>query len=242
MRAFVALGALEALVLASLAGSAHPVDAGQCRTDPAVAAHVSEVPITEAEVDDAVAQVRDGLAELVAENDPDADEAERAQELAWRVDAERHAVLQRWILAEATLAYAEEHGLALPAPDLAGTAARYELSTESGYVRVVAEYEAAMAALEGSLVAPAVPTEADQREVYDNVVAQGLTQTPFEQAQPRLGQEVLGGPVALRNLVAAVVDEAEICVNLRYQLAHRVPVQIGEGQSWLSIPIGEPGD
>jgi hypothetical protein len=235
------LGALEMLVLAGLASSAHPVDASPCRTDPAVAAYVGEVPITEAEVDGVVAEVRDGLEALVAENLPDADAAQRAQELTVRIDAERHAVLQRRILSEATVAYASGHGLALPAPDLALTATQYELSTESGYVRVVAEYEAAMAALEGSLVAPAVPTEADQREVYDNVVAQGLTQTPFEQAQPILGQDVLGGPVALRNLIAAVIDEAEICVSPPYQLAHRVPVPIGGEESWLTIPISEPG-
>jgi hypothetical protein len=239
MRAFVALGALGVLMLAGLAGSAHPVEASPCRTDPAVAAYVSEVPITEAEVDGAVAQVREALEALVARNLPDAEEAERAQDLTMRIDAERHAVLQRRILTEATLAYAAEHGLELPAPDLASTAGQYELSTESAYVRVVAEYEAAKSALESSVVTPAVPNEADQREVYENVVAQGLTQTPFEQAQPMLDQELLGGPVALRNLIAAVVDQAEICVNPRYQLAHRVPVPIGGEQSWLSVPIGE---
>jgi hypothetical protein len=238
MRALVALGAVEVLVLAGLAGSAHPVGASPCLTDPAVAASVSEVPITEAELDGTVAEVRDGLQALVAENLPDADAAERAQELAVRIDAERHAVLQRRIMTEATAAYASAHGLALPAPDLAFTAGQYELSTESEYVRVVAEYQAAMTALEGSVVAPAVPTEADQREVYDNVVAQELTQTSFEEAQPMLGQELLGGPVALRNLIATVVDEADVCVSERYELAHRVPVPIGGEQSWLSVPIG----
>jgi hypothetical protein len=240
MRAVVALGALAVLMLAGLAGSTHPADMSACQTDPAVAAYVSGVPVTEAEVDGAVAQVRDALEAVVAENLPDADEAERAQELTVRIDAERHAVLERRVLTEATLAYATEHGLTLPAPDLAGTAGRYALSTESEYVRVVAEYEAAKAGLAGSVVAPAVPSEADQREVYDNVVLQGLTQTPFEQAQPMLNQELLGGPVALRNLTAAVLGEAEICVDPRYQLAHRVTVPIAGEQSWLSVPIGEP--
>lgn len=239
MRALVAL-VLEVLVLAGLAGSAHPVPVSRCGSDPALAASVREVPITQAEIDGAVAQVRDALESLVAEELPDAGEAARAQELAVRIDAERHAVLQRRILAEATQAYAAEHALALPPPDLAGTAAKYGLSPDSGYVQVVAEHEAAMAGLAAAALAPAVPTEADQREVYENVVAQGLTQTPFEQAQPMLGQEVLGGPVALRNLIAAVVDAAEICLNPRYELAHRVPVPIAGEQSWLSVPIGGP--
>jgi hypothetical protein len=241
MRTLVALGAIEVLVLAGLAGSAHPTEATACLTDPAVAASVGAVTITEAEVDATVAEVRGALENLVAENLPDADPAEREQEVALRVDAERSAVLERRVLTEATLAYAAGGGLQLPPPDLAAAAAAYALSTESDYVRMIAEYEAVMAGLEGAVLAPAVPTEADQREVYGNVVAQGLTETPFAQAQPMLNQELLGGPVALRNLIAAVVGEADICVGPRYHLAHRVPVPIGGEQSWLSVPIGEAG-
>jgi hypothetical protein len=245
MRALVALGALEVLVLAGLAGSAHPVETHpetrSCGSDPAVAATVADVAITEAEVGAAVADVRESLEAVIAENLPDASEAERAQELAIREDAEHHAVIERRILTEATLAYAASHGLPLPQPDVAGTAAAYELSTASDYVRVIAEYQAAMAGLEGAVVATAIPTEADQREVYDNVVAQGLTEVAFEQAQPMLTPELLGGPVAQRNLIAVVIGEADICVNPRYQLAHRVPVPIAGEQSWLSIPIGEAG-
>jgi hypothetical protein len=234
------LGALEVLVLAGLAGSAHPVEISSC-SDPAVAANVEDVAITEAEVDAAVAQVSDALEEVIAQNLPDAGEAERAAELAIRVEAEHPAVVERRILTEATLAYAETHGLPLPQPDVAGTAAAYELPAENDYVRMIAEYQAARAGLEGAVLGPAIPTEADQREVYDNVVAQGLTEVPFEQAQPMLTPELLGGPVALRNLITVVVDEADICVNPRYQLAHRVPVPIAGEQSWLSVPIGEAG-
>jgi hypothetical protein len=240
MRALVALGALEVLVLAGIAGSTHPVEASASAcTDPAVAVDVGGVAITEAEVDGVVAQVREALEAVVARELPDAEEAERAEALTVRIEAEHYAVVERRALTEATLAYAAETGLALPSPDLAGTASAYGMSTESDYVRVVAEYQAAMAGLEGSLLAPAVPSEADQREVYDNVVAQGLTQTPFEQAQPMLNQQLLGGPVALRNLIATVVDQADICVNPRYQLAHRVTVPISGQESWLSVPIGE---
>jgi hypothetical protein len=241
MRALVALGALEALVLAGLAGSANPVEVSSCLADPAVAASVGEVTVTEAEINGVVAQVSDALEGVVADELPDAGAAEREQELAVRLDAEHHAVLERRILTEATVAYAGAGGLQLPEADIAGAAARYGMSTESDYVRVVAEYEAVLAGLAGAVVALAVPTEADQREVYDNVVAQGLTETPFEQAQPMLNQELLGGPVALRNLIVTVVGEADICVNPRYQLAHRVQVPIGEEQSWLSVPIGEVG-
>lgn len=239
MRALVALGALELLVLAGLAGSAPPVEAVSC-TDPAVAAQVGGVAITEVEVQDVVAQVRDALAAVVERDFASLTEAQRQQELAARIDAEHPAVLERRILTEAARSYTSGEGLELPVPDIASTAARYGLSTESDYVRVVAEYEAAMAGLTSLVLRPVAPSEADQREVYENVVAQGLTTTPFEQAQPMLTQEVMGGPVALRDLIVTVVDEADICVSDRYQLAHRVPVAIGGEQSWLSVAIGDP--
>lgn len=189
-----------------------------CRADPAVAAYVDDQRINEAEVD----AVMDELREV----------ADPAQ-----LPALRDQVVEMRVLTEVAGRYAEQEGLAVPAPDPARIGGEIGLVPEHPYVQLAAGYDAAMAALRESLT-PVPPTEADQREVYDQLTAQGLT-APFEQVQPDLNEQLLGQPVALRNLLTEAVARADIRLNPRYDLVHQVPVPVGEAQAGLGVPLSE---
>ncbi|MPZ25986.1 MAG: hypothetical protein GEV12_05935 [Micromonosporaceae bacterium] len=206
------LPVIAVLGLLALAGLA------ACRADPAVAAYVDDQRITEAEVD----QVTDQLRELVEPS---------------QLSALRDQVVEMRVLTEVAGGYAEQAGLTVPAPDPAQLGAGVGLPPDHPYVQVRAGFEAVMGALRGS-VAPVPPTEADQREVYDQLAAEGLT-VPFEQVRPDLNEQLLGEPVALRNLLIDVVGRADIRLNPRYDLVHLVPVTVGNGQVWLGVPLGE---
>jgi hypothetical protein len=54
-----------------------------------------------------------------------------------------------------------------------------------------------------------------------------------------LGEQVLGEPVAMRNLLAEAVDRTTVHLNPRYLLVYRVPVPLGNTQSWLDLPLGD---
>lgn len=219
-----------------------------CRADPAVAAYVDDVRITETEIDQVLEDLRaevggsieDELAQLASELDEAelaAREAQQFEQLEQQLAALREQVVELRVLTEAGTRYAEQAGVAVPAADLAQIGTDLGLSPDSSYVAVVAEFVAVRDALRDS-VEPEPPTEADQREVYEHLVAEGLT-APFEQVRPELDEQVLGEPVAFRNLLTEAVEQADIQLNPRYQLVHRVPVQLGSTQTWLGVPLGE---
>lgn len=208
---------------------------GACRADRSVAAYVDDVPISEAELDEAMADyqaILDAQAGGVAPTEDPGQTGERAASF-------RRQLVGFRILTEAGHGYLAAEGLAAAEPDLDRVATQVGLAPDSALVRVVAEYLAVETVLRDS-VEPVAPTETDQREVYDNLVDQGLTVPPFEEARAALTEEVLGGPVALRDLLVAVRDRAEIQLNPRYQPVHRVLVPVRGAQSWLSVPLGDP--
>jgi hypothetical protein len=49
---------------------------------------------------------------------------------------------------------------------------------------------------------------------------------------------VLGEAVGMRDLLADVVERADVRVNPEYDLVYRVPVRLGElGETWLGLPL-----
>jgi hypothetical protein len=211
---------LPALVALGLLGPA-ALGLAACRADPAVAAYVGEVRITEAEVDAVIAGLRTVAGGPIE------------PELA----AVRPRVVEMRVLTEVGRGYAEQAGLTVPEPARDQVAASLGLPAGNAYAELVATFLAVMDALRGS-VEPVPPTEADQREVYDHLVAGGLA-VPFEQVQVELGEQVLGEPVAMRNLLAEAVDRTTVHLNPRYLLVYRVPVPLGNTQSWLDLPLGD---
>jgi hypothetical protein len=245
-------------VAAALLGLLAVAGLAACRADPAVAAYVDDVRITEAEVDEAAAERAQALvvesdtalAELEVQLDERVgsddgftaeDAAEQlaqareqaAEQLDQRTTNTRDDVVTMRILTELATSYAEAQGLDLPAPDYPLIADEFQMSADSSYVRIAAEFFAARSAL-ASALEPAAPTETDQREMYDNLIAQGVTGT-FEEAQQVLTVEQVGEPVALRNLIVAEVEAADLHVNPRYAPIYQVLVPLGNLQSWLTV-------
>lgn len=247
-------------VAAALLGVLAVAGVAACRADPTVAAYVDDVRITEAEVDEAAVDREQALAvasdaalaELEAQLDErvGGDDGFTAQDAAEQLAEAREQETERLgerarntgddvvtmrVLTELAALYAETAGLEVPAPDYPLIANEFQMSTDSPYVRIAAEFFAARSALASSLE-PAAPTEADQRELYDNLIAQGVTGT-FEEARQVLTVEQVGAPVALRNLIVAEIEAADLHVNPRYAPIYQVLVPLGNLQSWLTVPL-----
>lgn len=204
----VAAVVLAALGILLLAGP----DPG--RSEPPVAASVDDVTFTEAEVD-----------RLMAE----------ADRLADGLAADRTEVVGILVVTEAVTTYAREQGLAVPEPAVATIASDLRLAVDSPYVQMVGEFFAVISAVKDA-GEPVPPSEADQRELYDNLVSQGLTK-PFAEVQPALAADGVGAWVAMRDQIAAAVARADIRISPRYQPEHRVVVPLGDARSWLSVPL-----
>jgi hypothetical protein len=244
--------ALGALVLA-LVGMAGCTDDGDS-WDETVAAQVGEAAITEAEVDAVIEEVRAAigeeleqelaaLAEEMDEEELAEHREERFGELDDQVAVTRTRVIEMRILTAAAERYISEEGLA--PPDVPQTAYDQQaddlgLAADNAYVRLVTEFLATLSVLQRA-TGPVAPSEADQREVYDHLVAEGLTTVPFEEARAVLNQDLIGQQVGMRNLLVEVVDRAEVRVSPAYDLVYRVPVPVGSAESWLALPLGESG-
>lgn len=220
--------------------------------DETVAAYVGEVAITEAEVDQLAGAVRAEItAELEAEMERLADELDE-QELAQRREQRfgeldqqmavtRTRVIEMRILTEAADRHIATEGL--DPPEVPQTAVEQKatdlgLSADNPYVQLVTDFLATLGVLQGT-VQPVAPSEQDQREVYDHLVAEGLTTVPFEEARGVLTEELMGRQVGMRNLLAEVVDRAGVRVSPAYDLVYQVPVPVGDGESWLGLPLSD---
>jgi hypothetical protein len=220
-----------------------------CRASPAVAAYVGDLEISEEQVTGLVTDVRtsfeseletelQGLADRLTEEQLADFRTRGADEIDTRLEGIRSQVVEMMILTEAGRRHAEANGLTIPPPDPAPLAADLRLDEDHPYVSLFAEFISVMGTLSANST-PGQPSEADQREVFENLRVDGqqLPQ-PFEEVQRFLTAEALGSAVGLRDLLVQVVGEAEVTVNPRYQLVYRVPVQLGQADSWLGVPIG----
>jgi hypothetical protein len=207
-----------------------------CRADPAVAAYVDGAQITEARVDETMAGLREVL---LGQTDPQAEPA-AAAEVDDRLSVLRDRVVEMLILTEAANRYAAQAQVEVAEPDPAGLAPQIGLAADHPYVAVVAAHRAVIDALREQ-VEPVEPSEADQREVYDNLVVAGLTTASFEEVRQVLTGEVLGEVVALRDLLRQVVDAVDIQLNPRYQLTYQIPIRLGEVEvNALGVPLSDP--
>jgi hypothetical protein len=248
--------------VAALLGVLAVAGLAACRADPTVAAYVDDVRITVAEVDEASAErlqalqaqsdealagFETQLAEqiggddgLTAEDaagqlaDAQAQEAERLDELAAAIPS--YVVTLR-VLTELAAARAEADGVEVPAPDQQAAADELGMAPDAAFVQLYGGFTTVVRALYASLE-PAAPTEADQREIYDDLIDQGMTGS-FEEAQQVLTVDRIGGSVALRNAITGAAAAAELHVNPRYQPVWEVPVPLGNVESALTVPLSD---
>jgi hypothetical protein len=79
-------------------------------------------------------------------------------------------------------------------------------------------------------VAPVDPTEADQREVYQNLTINGQPVTdPFENVQQFLTAETIGRSLGVRKVLSEQLDRSDVVVNPRYT-PMRFPIEVRVGQ------------
>ncbi|HLU45676.1 MAG TPA: hypothetical protein VKZ67_11780 [Natronosporangium sp.] len=219
--------------------------------DPSVIAYIGDaVAITEAEVDAVIEDVRAEISEEIEQGLAAAEEKLTAEELAERREqryeqleqqlaVNRSRTMEMRILTEAVRVWLAANELEEPEPALEYQAGELGLEVDNEYVRVVAEFYAVMSVIQ-AIAEPVEPSEADQREVYDHLVAEGLTRSSFDDAKQVLTQEVMGHQVAIRDLIVEALALAKVRVNPRFDFVYKVPVPVGSGQSWLEIPLRGP--
>lgn len=203
-----------------------------CRADPAVAAYVDETRITETEMDQATAGIREVLAEGAPQSSP--------EQINQQLELVRESALTLRIVTELATSYARQQGTEIPAADPAAVASRVGLAPDHPFVAVVAQYDAAVGALRQGL-APVAPSEADQRQLYDRLIQAGLPPQPFEVVAQQLTVDSVGAVVAERDLIRELAADAQIQVNPRYRPVYRVPWQVaGMELGALDVPLSDP--
>lgn len=184
----LAAGALAVLALAG------------CRVEPGKAAFVGGTAHSKTDVDQVLEQIeQDGI---------QIDPAQKG-----RV---RQLVVQDQVFVDVARRYATEHGYGEPTVDLAAAAQQFSpLPPRNAFVRLAAQTDAYRELL-FSKAKPTNPTDAELREVYQNLVDSGLRGT-FEQIGPELRQVPSIGPaLAVRKELTEAVRGYDVKVNPRY--------------------------
>lgn len=236
------------LVALALAGLLALTGLAACQLSPGVAAQVGDTRITDERVDRIVAELRASLSpglesqlEAIEQGGGGASQRDLlTEQFTAQIADLRSQVMTMLVLTEAGSRYAASEGLSVAPTPTSSAAEVLQLSEDHPYVEVYADFVSVLNAL-GQAAEPGEPSEADQREVYEHLEFQGQpVDVPFEEVQPLLTVDLLGGPVGVRDLLATVIERAEVRVQPGYELVHRVPVQIGNANSWLGVQISEP--
>jgi hypothetical protein len=201
------------------------VTLGGCRIgpDPAVAAYVGSTEITDARVTGIVDEFFDTL-----------DEQQRNG-----LDRNflKNQMMHFLVLDEVVTDYAEAKDIEIPPADAAGAAEQQGLPPGIELTKVVAEYSAALGALNETATSIA-PSEADQREAYAHATVENQpVSQPFEQVQQFFDEEALGRSLGLRKLLNEALAAADVTVNPRYDATYRLPLQIQQARSWLGVEL-----
>lgn len=151
----------------------------------------------------------------------------------------RRDVIKLLVLHDAVSDYAESHGISVPAADPAAYAQRVGLPPDARFAELLASTNAVVGAVQRS-VPPVAPTEADQREAHSHLTVQGNpVKDDFESVRQFFDEKQMGQAVGIRNLLNEIVERADISINPMYgEVTYQVPVQIGQADSWLTVPLG----
>ncbi|HEY8451642.1 MAG: SurA N-terminal domain-containing protein [Micromonosporaceae bacterium] len=212
---------LAGVVLAALLAA---TGLAACQVSPGLAAQVGDTVITRQEVDRVVASWQ-----RTQETPPERSDVERA----------RQDLMTMLVVTEAGDRYAAAEGLTVPPAAVATYAEALGLPEDDPFVVTFAEFRAVMDALQATVV-PVEPSPADQREIYDHLVEQGLSLPPFEEVQPFLTGEDIARAVGMRDLVATVLERADVRVQPGYELVYRQTVPFQGATSYLEVPLSEP--
>jgi hypothetical protein len=200
------------------------VSLGGCRIgpDPAVAAYVGSVEITDARVTNIVDEFFATL-----------EEQQQGLDRTFLKNQMMHFL----VLDEVVTEYAEAKDIQIPPADTAAVAQQQSLPADIELTKVVAEYSAALGALNEAATSIA-PTEADQREAYAHATVENQpVSQPFEQVQQFFDEQALGRSLGLRKMLNEALAAADVTVNPRYESTYRLPLQIQQARSWLGVEL-----
>jgi hypothetical protein len=200
-----------------------------CRTQPGVAAYVNGHRYTVAEVSAYVNELNGKVEGFLQIN------GDLQQEL-----------LTLLLIRDLGHRIADERHLSIPAADPTPIAVHNGLAPSSPLARLVAELDATVQTLIEQLP-PVQPSEAQQREVFTNLLVNGQSGVDdFERVRPLLTQDVIGAQLALRDALREAAVRYHVTVNPRYApLAYPIKFVVAATagltvSSSLAVPLGQP--
>ncbi|OLB74508.1 MAG: hypothetical protein AUI14_23280 [Actinobacteria bacterium 13_2_20CM_2_71_6] len=216
-RRLLAVAVAGALALSGLAA---------CRDQPAVAAYVGSVQLTNADV------------EKVAAEFP---EETRARAMG----AIRQFVVSSFVIGELSRQLAREHGITVPPVDVApfaDEAARDAVPANGGFIRLLAEAEIALRTIQPLGKAQA-PTEADKREVFAALVNdRKVSPDQYNDVKDQIDSASMRVAFGLRPLLRDSLSKYQVTVNPRYQpLSLDIPFTVGNVQSRIALSLEPAG-
>lgn len=198
-----------------------------CRTDPDVAAYIGSDMITEAQID----QI---LAELPAAP------ATPAPGQAVRKPLNRSDVLSQMVLGRACEILRTKEGFTGSHVTPEDVARATGVPASSEYAKERAKSETCLSGIKLEGAGP--PSDADLQDIYDRAKAKGLVEVPLSEIKDRLAADAeLRQVVAAKRILAQMVADGDVSVNPRYRPMEFVLSDLGSGAPLVVAVLGEPG-
>lgn len=236
-----------------------------CRSEPAVAAYIGSAKVSEQEVQQAWDEVYDVLkadaVQAAAAAEKQQRDEEKQQEAAGadvkpapsvrpepvQMPFSRADVVHAFVLREIYGRMAETRGTAVPTQwPYQEAAAQTKLPADSRYLRLYVENSILSNQLRETIKAPAQPTEADMRAVYDVLVANSDDSasvpdfSTFSSTMVPQNRQLIAGAAAMRDEMYEAAEELRVDVNPRYQPFQEVMLDSG-GQGAVALLKAEFG-
>jgi hypothetical protein len=209
-----------------------------CRSAPSVAAYLGDVRITESRVQDVWDEAQDAVVEAAGQG---------ATATAATMPITRTDVVRTLVSADVLTKVAKQEGVALPADlsyDEYATSLHVPATTE--FVKLYAQADTYVRLLREGVKNPPASTDAELREVYDVLAANGQVEgysfEQFKQSLPDNNKQLVQTATAVRQEIAKITEPMDITVNPRYQPLG-IPVlqfqtQNGAVRPLVSVPLG----
>ncbi|WP_433374747.1 hypothetical protein ACQPZX_04605 [Actinoplanes sp. CA-142083] len=205
-----------------------------CRSEPTVAAYIGDTKITEDRVDAVFDETR---AAVIPPK-----EGEQPVPAPTRADVAR-AIIGADVLAQV----GKQHNVTLPADiGQADAASTLHLRPDAEYVQLYATVKAYVTLLKQGAAATGEPTEADLRQVFDVLVANGEADASqfaqFQSQLPAQNKQLVVSAAAVRDQINEVTGPLRVRVNPRYQPASisvlEFQTQNGAVRPLVTAPLG----
>lgn len=228
--------------LASVAVVASLAVAGlsACRSEPSVAAYLGDSRLTEARVQDVWDEAHDAVVKAAAKGDP-------GKPVVMPVT--RADVVRTLVSADVLAEVAKAENVTLPADlTLDEYASSLHIPADTEFVRLYAQADIYVRLLRQGVTSAPAPSDADLREVYDVLAANGQIQEggsfeQFKTSLPDQNKQLVQTAGAVRQEIAKVTKPLDIKVNPRYQPLGIPVLQFqtanGEVRPLVSVPLGE---